>query len=81
MVTQLYSDRQHPTAHKFVGMRVTHAQMTSRMASDDGSGNDDDDADDDRQQASGSNGYDKDYMINKFGKVNYNYLDPNFLPE
>lgn len=81
----MYSDRQHDTSHKFVGMRMTHTQMTSRMVSDDGSGNDeggDDDADDDRQQISSTmNGYDKDYMIHKFAKSNYNYLDPNFLPE
>lgn len=77
----MYSDRQHATTHKFVGMRMTHTQMTSRMVSDDGSGNDDDDGDDDRQQMSSTNGYDKDYMIHKFGKDNYNYLDPNFLPE
>ncbi|KAG4077490.1 hypothetical protein HA402_002917 [Bradysia odoriphaga] len=82
LVTQLYSDRQHPTSHKFVGLRTTNTQMTSRMVSDDGSGNEDDDTDDiDRQQVNENNGYDKDYMIHKFSKANYNYLDPNFLPE
>lgn len=80
MISQLYSDRQHPTSHKFVGMRITHTQMPSRMVSDDGSGNDDDYADDERPTNT-TNGYDKDYMIHKFSKANYNYLDPNFLPE
>lgn len=82
LVGQLYSDRQHPTSHRFVGLRMTNTQMASRMVSDDGSGNDDDDADDvDRQQVNANNRYDKDYMIHKFSKVSYNYLDPNFLPE
>ncbi len=84
LVSQLYSERQHPTSHRFVGMRVgQHTQMASRMVSDDGSDDDDDEDDtaDDRQQMNLSNGYDKDYMIHKFAKANYNYMDPNFLPE
>lgn len=55
--------------------------MPSRMVSDDGSGNDEEYADEERQQVDSTNAYDKDYMIHKFRKRNYNYLDPNFLPE
>lgn len=55
--------------------------MPSRMVSDDGSGNDDEYQDDEKPQTNSTNAYDKDYMIHKFSKANYNYLDPNFLPE
>lgn len=81
LVSQLYSDRQHPLDHKFVGIRMTHSQMVSRIPSDDGSGNDGDDDGDDDKQMNDASGYDKDYMLHKFSKTNYNYLDPNFLPE
>ncbi|KAJ6640782.1 ZZ-type zinc finger-containing protein 3 [Pseudolycoriella hygida] len=83
LVSQLYSDRQHDTSHKIVGLRMNHTQMTSRLVSDYGSGNDDGDTEDDRisSQTNSNNGYDKDYMIHMSSKSNYNYLDPNFLPE
>lgn len=69
---------------------------SSRMVSDDNSDDDDVDEDEDSRDDGGGGGddvatsskghkpravYDKDYLLGNFSQQDYNYLDPNFLPQ
>lgn len=76
-MTQAITDDRHSLDHKIIGLRVS-----SRCPSDDDDDNADGDEDESRELSNDNPMMDKDYMANKFSSANdYNYLDPNFLPE
>lgn len=91
IVTQaLDSKRCHPIAHRFIGLRVASrsgSTSVSKTNTDVDSESDDEFFDNktssNRQSGeSQQNLYDKDYMPQKFSQnEDYNYLDPNFMPE
>lgn len=76
MVTQTISKHHHPLDHKFIGLRLVTRECRSH--SDDNDENAEDEQDD---RSFGLDGFDQDYMTDKFARTNnsYNYMDPNFM--
>lgn len=97
MVAQTQSETHHPISHKYIALRTSSggsgaaaSRAQSDLDSEDDSSNhrmedDNDDAVDDTKGAyddlqRSDNIFDKDYIPHKFNR-DYNYLDPNFLPQ
>lgn len=83
LVTQLQSPHRHPLTHSFIGLRVSlidssvdpfqTSRLPSEADSDEFQDNSDNHLNDIKDEV-----FDKDY---RFQKSEYNYLDPNFLPQ
>lgn len=82
LVTQVLDPRKrHSISHRFVGIRVINQTDHSIKQISENETESDDDVDGDLKMYN-FNGHDRDYLPEKFNQnVDYNYLDPNFLPE
>lgn len=84
----MQSDNPHPTTHKLIAIRVlSELQPSSRQFDADSDGSDDYASDENTKQTndfisqSSDIKYDKDYVPKSFSSNDYNYMDPNFMPE
>lgn len=82
LVTQVLDPRKrHPISHRFVGIRVVNQTDHSIKQISDNESESDEDVDGEIK-LDNINGHDKDYFLEKFNQnADYNYMDPNFLPE
>ncbi|CAD7080756.1 unnamed protein product [Hermetia illucens] len=82
LITQIVSDDSHPVHHKFNGVRVSHVASSNAPRTNSPFEEDSENDEDSNKAGFETNVFDKDYMPSKFSKhEQYNYLDPNFLPE
>lgn len=83
LVTQALDPcKRHPIAHRFVGIRVVNQSDNSMKQISDNESADSDDDIENESKAESEMIHDKDYLPDKFGlNSDYNYMDPNFLPD